>query len=267
MHGAVRAAAGMDRMRGASAAAPHEARGPPMRAQRRTLLECLPRRTVFRVLAFLPLRDITSLLCADRRLRPFAHAPSFAPWRRQFAEMCAVEQAYQAEGIGADAAFVRMYEDAVRTLGLDAPPTQLHEVLAAVVSTPSRATLPPADTAHAFFVPWVLGRVTAHDAFASMDVAHATELLSLARVFFTVARLTRALAPQTPSSSQYPQMFHVLDADCAAALDAFFAPPRAAAPAPGALTAEQAAFVEHPIRRNDLVQVQAFAGVRRRATH
>ncbi|PWN48227.1 P-loop containing nucleoside triphosphate hydrolase protein, partial [Violaceomyces palustris] len=52
---------------------------------RRTILEWLPREVVFLILGHLSFPDIQNLLKVDRRLRPFVHSKSFAPWRKRLA--------------------------------------------------------------------------------------------------------------------------------------------------------------------------------------
>ncbi|WFD08225.1 DNA helicase [Malassezia vespertilionis] len=222
----------------------------------------MPRRTVFRTLTYLSSSDMLRLLCADPRLRPFVNAQHFAPWRKRCARLYAAEAAYARAIMHEDVAereeqaFVEAYQASLLALGVAHAPTQTHELISAAVLAPG---MPDASAAQEFLVPWILGRVAAHDAFRLLDCADAVELLSLARVFLAVVRITRASDSRGGPSRQYHQMLHVLDADCAHALAAFFAPPPMEA-RPAQLTAEQQRFVDYSVQKTDLVCVQAFAG-------
>ncbi|WFD33120.1 DNA helicase [Malassezia sp. CBS 17886] len=247
--------------------------------QRRTLLECMPRRTVFRMLSFLAYEDIVALLCADRRLRPFVYAAHFIPWRKRHVRLHACEMALERQLrrarddaddgerpalCAAECALRAAYDECLGALQLRAPPTRLHELVPALVAC-GGGSLPPAAETQAFVVPLLLGRVRAGAAFRLFDHGAAVELLSLVRAFIAVARIARLCLAST-NGSQYPHMFHVLEADCTRTLDAFFAPPPLRMHAPQAaadsytLTAEQAAFVAHDVRATELVRVQAYAG-------
>ena len=230
-------------------------------AQRRTLLECMPRGAVFHTLSYLSFSDIVRLLCADKRLRPFANARHFAPWRKRFLKLAAAEAAYEAcvrageESGDAEDAFVAAYDEALAALQLARAPLQMHEMLHAVVAQEFDA-----DAAQMFLVPWIMGRCEAGSAFARFAAPVAVEMLCFARVFFVVLRLSRHFS-SGPSHRPYHQMVHVLDADAESAVHRFFAPRLAPTP-PDALTREQAALVAYDVRPTDLVCVQAYAGVR-----
>jgi len=240
----------------------------------------MPRRTVFRTLSYLSMHDVIQLLCADKRLRPFVHASSFAPWRKRFLKLRHTESMYERalrhtptddDACGAlDEALVHAYDEALAAMRLHTAPVHLSEAVCAVQLCACESLPSPQQVQH-FLVPWMLGRVSADEAFALFDHAQAVELLYFLRVFLALVRLSRLSQPSSSTSTQYHQMFHVLDVDCAEALDAFFAPP-AEAPRPQQLTTEQARFVDFQVRRSDLVCVQAYAGVRafysrRRARH
>ena len=245
---------------------------PPRPARlRRTLLECMGRRAVFRTLSFLSLADATNLLCADRRLRPFVNAAHFAPWRKRLAVLRRREAAFAQLVTRADdgaqealdaseQALVAAMRENIAALGLPAAPTQLHEMVPAIVACAGPG-LPPADAAQRFLVAWMLGRIPASGAFPRFDVAEATELLSWAGVFLCVTRLTRQYSSSCAGS--YHQMVHALEADCRNALEALFAPQAALGCSDAGmlrLTAEQARFVAHDVHAGELVRVQAFAG-------
>ncbi|KAI3626700.1 hypothetical protein CBS14141_000701 [Malassezia furfur] len=145
----------------------------------------------------------------------------------------------------------------MKVRGRDAPRRTLLECMPRRTVFAMLAHLSMADVL--FFGALVLGRVDADDAFARFDAPDAVELLCYARVFFAVLRVSRHFASGA-AQRPYHQTVHALDAACAAALDAFFAPRRAPIP-PGALTDEQEQLVAHPLQRDDLVCVQAYAGL------
>lgn len=242
---------------------------------RRTLLECMPRRTVFRTLSYLSMHDVIQLLCADKRLRPFVYAPSFAPWRKRYLKLRHAEYWYEHAlrhtptdddaCDAADQALDHAYEEALVAMQLHSAPIHLSEASCALLLCAAE-TLPPPERAQRFLVPWMLGRVQADEAFALFDHAQAVELLYFLRVFLLLVRLSRLSQPSSFPSTQYHQMFHVLDADCADTLDAFFAPPLESLRTHH-LTSEQARFVNFQVRRSDLVCVQAYAGVRISRSH
>lgn len=230
--------------------------------QKRTLLECMSRRTVLRTLSFLSYHDIINLLCADKRLRPFVNMPAFAQWRKRYLKFRAIECKYERElrkesmpNTEVDDAFVKAYDEALQVLHFTSPPVHLHDVISCIFQSASEH-VPPAHNACTFVIAWMLGRVPASAAFGHFDHAQAVELLYMLRLFFSVLRVSRLV---TMSNLAYQQTMHVLDADCALALDTFFAPPRSSL-FDGQLTEEQARFVHFQVRRNDLVCVQAYAG-------
>ena len=242
--------------------------------QRRTLLECMSRRTVFRTLSFLSFHDIINLLCADKRLRPFVHTSQFSPWRKRFLKFRACEYAYErhvcapidedSQNYAEDNAFVHAYEEAVSALGLSVAPTHLHDVIPSLLSTQHESCIPSREACE-FVISWMLGREPASSAYVRFDHEHASELLYHMRLFLNVLRLSRNLDPSLSSSSSSTtiplcsQTILTLDADCASTLDAFYGP-RAPLSAPDELTEEQAKFVDFHVRRTDLVCVQAYAG-------
>lgn len=242
----------------------------PWTPKRRTLLECMPRRAIFRTLSFLSFPDTLNLLCADKRLRPFVLAPTFSPWRKRYTKfrLCLLRYEKALSHAGQDGVkegrldeeFVRMYTETLASFHMGTPPIHLHQALHGLEATRQGPTVWPPKARH-FIMSWILGRVPASDVFLWMDHAMAVELLSFLRLFLLVVRLTRAFLPSTASSSQDHQMFHVLEADCARALETFFAP-RPKLIAPSTLTHEQQRFVDCPVTRSDLIRVQAYAGVR-----
>ncbi|WFD43541.1 DNA helicase [Malassezia psittaci] len=231
-----------------------------MSGGRRTLLECMPRRTVFLMLNYLSMGDIVSLLCADKRLRPFVNAPHFAPWRKRWHKFSHAEAIYErcvktGEEVGdAEHRFVQLYTDALTSTRLSRPPLQLHEILHSIV----HQDFVEVNAAQLFLGAWILGRVSAFEAFVRFGSSIAVELLYFARVFFAVLRLSRHFATGT-SHRPYHQIIHALDAEAASELNCFFAPQRMMN-LQGALTMEQERFVSYPIQRDDLVCVQAYAG-------
>lgn len=222
------------------------------RRVRRTLLECLTRTTVFRVVSLLAPQDTLNLLCADRRLRPFVNSAQFA-WRRRFSFLQRKELALEKSphGDGTLDVFSGVYEECIAALGVR--PTHLSDIEAALVLSHGD-TLPPLDQTLTFVTEWMFGRI---DAFYVLrfDIVQAVELLYWCRTFLAVLRLARQLAPQP---KQYHQMVHVLDADCQCVLDAVFRKPLGLSSA--GLTPEQLSFVSHDIHTGDLIRVQAFAG-------
>lgn len=236
--------------------------------QRRTLLECMSRRTVLRMLSFLSFHDINNLLCADKRLRPFVNMPFFARWRKQYLKFHACEYAYErhlrpvpthetSQNEVIDESYVHAYMEALNALHFRKAPSQMHEILYSLLQSQSEH-FPPVKEACAFVIEWVLGRIPAKNAFYRFDHAHAVELLYFVRLFFAVLRLSRYFDTIYPAT-QYSQLIHTLDGDCATALDIFFAPKQTVS-VPGQLTEEQSRFVHFQVRRNDLLCVQAYAG-------
>ena len=236
--------------------------------QRRTLLECMSRRTVLRMLSFLSFHDINNLLCADKRLRPFVNMPFFARWRKQYLKFQECEHTYERhlravptqetpQDQVIDESYVLVYMESLRALHFCKPPLQMHEILYSILQSQSEH-FPPVKAACAFVIEWILGRVSVQNAFSRFDHAHAVELLYFLRLFLAVFRLSRYFDTDY-SVSQYPQSIHTLDGDCASALGHFFAPGQPVCSS-GELTEEQSRFVHYQVRRNDLLCVQAYAG-------
>ena len=114
--------------------------------QRRTLLECMSRRTVLRMLSFLSFHDINNLLCADKRLRPFVNMPFFARWRKQYLKFQECEHTYERhlravptqetpQDQVIDESYVLVYMESLRALHFCKPPLQMHEILYSILQS------------------------------------------------------------------------------------------------------------------------------------
>lgn len=246
----------------------------------------LPPELIKMVGAFLFLSDAANLIKADRDSASILHDRFYAIWRQRFTHFRKMESQFndslQGPRGGSDATstmiatltstprssrrppmspseteLVSVYDDTLQELGLKQAPTSLKDL----TTTPALEDFTPAlvDSIKNFVDSLVLGQAHPSEAFERYHHVHASELICMIRLFLAVLRISRVFEPTSPSVLQ--QSLY-LDAECASALHSFFSPPLEVSSSDGLqLTREQREFVEHDVKRGELIKVQAYAGV------